>query len=425
MKTKIFTFFLILILAGCSKKELESTENLSADVQIKTKGNPIATVTWNIVGKYGAINFSTIKQAVTDAKDWFSDPDNQNKELILAFNKGSWAIVNPVTSEPAIDLSDIEPGANGRLVFQGAAAQGSNATTLRFTSLRQLQLEATNCKRVTFRTMHFAKDPGFALATRGSVVSVTPGKVVLDVPAGFPTPQQLNAPWIPIGTGRFMKRYIIPGAGGFPQLDLTQPDNGQPYKESSQDDPVNYPNRWTMHLINPGTMPYFNAGDLIGIKSKNSNSAYEFFNCTDILFDNLVWSGQARGLFYGNTEYVRIRNCKVLRLQPINGIQFCNSTSAGGPQIGNEHTGEIVKHVVVENCNFLSLGDDAIALFKVEDARISGNYITDAWARGININQSVNVCLQPVNTLIRCLELWQEGPNGEGDTESNCLNPEP
>lgn len=341
------------------------------------------------------INYNIIKDSIESAKKWFADIANKNKELVLLFPAGEFKVEAPATATTAIAVNDFDPGPGNKLIFRGAGSDWKNGgplTTFIFPRLKQVGYGAINAGHIKFTNIHFSR--GYTTVTQGQVALFRKGVVFLKIPAGFPSPVDLDDPNLPRGIGKWLKKYTMRPGDLYPHLDTAGTKDDQVGYESSED---------TLHqtlgklckmvLLNPFAQP-FAVGDTLGVKSKNSAPIYEFMNCSNLEFDSLTWSGQSRGLIQGTFQHVRITNCRVYRMLPLNGItEYCMSTPSGGPQIGNEFGTDITaKHIVVENCRFEALGDDNIALFKVDSTRLSKNYCGYSFVHGIFVNSSRVIC---------------------------------
>ena len=62
---------------------------------------------------------------------------------------------------------------------------------------------------------------------------------------------------------------------------------------------------------------------------------------------------------------ILIKDCKIVREEPINGIGWALSTSDGGPQFGQPKDAFVHK-VRVENFYSENTGDDSLAFFNVK-----------------------------------------------------------
>ena len=143
------------------------------------------TLRWNVGTKYG-VTAGGIRQAENAAKKHFGEAPND--VVILDFDKGSFPLTDDGPSKGTIDLSGIKPGPEGRLVFQG---QGIDTTVLVFADNKHA-LYGRDVNRVTFADMHMTRKN--YTVSQGVVVESAPGKVVLDIDPGFPTPEAIFNP---------------------------------------------------------------------------------------------------------------------------------------------------------------------------------------------------------------------------------------
>jgi hypothetical protein len=218
-----------------------------------------------------------------------------------------------------------------------------------------------NVNRVSIENMHVTHKT--YTVSQGHVVAVEPGKVILDIQSGFPSPQKIYLNW---DQGRYLRKYINSRTN--PELVVSNNDQ-IPWLSASPDSIV--PNRWHIHLNRANYVAaHYQIGDLIGIKSKHEGQAFWFMGGYDIKFENILWTHLSRGVFrYVNK--ITIRNYHVAKAPAIEGQVPALSTPSGGPQIGQPWDGN-VKDVLVENSTFDGTGDDAIALFNVENAVVYG-----------------------------------------------------
>jgi parallel beta-helix repeat protein len=352
---------------------------------------PAVPVVIDVQSAYGITQPGIARALVAARKEFVDHPD---ATVILKFAAGTYELEPGPGNTPIIEVSNLQPGAHGRLIFQGA---GMDQTTLVFAPGVDW-IFGRNVYRLTFADMHMA---GKCIdVSQGHVVSVSPGKVVLDIEAGFPTPLEIFNP-NPL-RGRYLRRYTDSRTA--PEL---IPDNNPQIFWTS-----------TTHLS--GSLWQFNLGrgyvhatldykkgELVGIKSalaRGGGNTYWFRGGSDIAFDHVEWTGMSRGIFRGGIGKVRVSNCVIARTPPINGQALCLSVPAGGPQIGHPDDTPSLDNLV-ENNHFEATGDDSIAFSKATGV-IRNNYIADSYARGILLYHSPNVVLQN-NTVLRCPVLWQ------------------
>jgi len=339
------------------------------------------TVTWNVRTRYG-VSAKGIRQAVHEAKAHFSKAPND--AVVLEFDAGSFFIEDKGSSKGAIDLSEVKPGPKGRLVFQG---KGIDKTILVFSNSKHA-IYGRNVYRVTIADMHMTRKN--YTVSQGIVVETAPGKVVLEIHKGFPTPAEIFNPRS--GQGRYLRRYT----NSRTDPELIQQDNKQiPWTRA-----IHVKDRqWKIEFKRKTELANYSKGDLVGIKSKHGGQTYWLMGGSDILFQDVKWTQKTRGVFRGGFNKVRFLNCVTDRSPPINGQTPCLAAPGGGPQIGQPNDPATTDHLV-RNCRFIASGDDAVAFFNAS-GKISGCYIRDAFARGILAANSPNAVLTK-NTVIRC-----------------------
>jgi len=343
-----------------------------------------STVEWNLKSLYG-INQKGFAKIISDAKAHFTKkPDDT---IIVTIEAGTYTIGG--NHEPGIDFgSGFKPGAKGRLIFKGA---GMNLTTLVFTDTKEDMLFGRNIYRITFQDMHMARAD--YTVTQGIVVSVAQGELVLEIQNGFPTPLALYDNTFK--QGRWFRRYT--NSKTDPQI--IQEDNKQVawgYRNGNYIYPEHIKgNIWKFHLNNKNmNLTNYKVGDLVGVKSKHEGEIYWFFGGSDVLFENIKWTGSSRGLVRDGFSNLTLRGCRIERREPINGQTPCMSTPSGGPQM-NQMPNPISRNMVVENCFIDSPGDDCVAFFNVDGGKVINTTARNSFARGILItSKAKNICLE-------------------------------
>ena len=346
------------------------------------------TVRWNVREKYG-MKATGVQKAVTAAKIYFVKEPND--VVILEFEAGSFWLEDNGPGKGTIDLSGIKPGPNGRLIFEG---KGMDTTVLVFADNKHA-LYGRDVHRVTFADMHMTRKD--YTVSQGLVVEVAPGKVILDIQPGFPTPEMIFNPFSQ--QGRFLRRYT--NSATDPKI-IEENNEQIPWTRCSHIDGQ----RWQLDLKQKNKVANYSKGDLIGIKSKHSKGdaefggqTYWFASGSDFRFQSVKWTHKSRGVFRGGFEKVQIVDCVIDRAPAINGQTPCLATPGGGPQIGQPNDPPTSGHLV-RNCQFIALGDDAVAFFNAT-GKISGCCIRDSFVRGILVANAPETILEN-NTVIRC-----------------------
>ncbi|GAB6167135.1 hypothetical protein JCM19992_31350 [Thermostilla marina] len=346
------------------------------------------TVRWNVQARFG-LDAAGLQRAIDAAEAHFRK--SPNDIVVLELDAGRFLLEDAGARKGTLDLSGIEPGPHGRLIVHG---KGMEKTTLVFADNKHA-LYGRNVYRITFADMHMTRD--HYTVSQGIVVDVGPGKVVLDIQDGFPTPQAIFNPLS--DQGRFLQRYT--NSRTDPQI--IQEDNAQiPWTHARR----LFGNRWELTLKPRKLAPGYKPGDLIGIKSKHSQSnsefdgqAYWFYGGADFRFERVKWTHKSRGVFRGGFEHVQIVECVIDRAPPIEGQTPCLATPGGGPQIGQPNDPPTAGHLVA-NCRFIATGDDAVALFNATGT-IHGCFIRDSFVRGILVSNAPQTVLEN-NTVLRC-----------------------
>ena len=248
---------------------------------------------------------------------------------------------------------------------------------------------------VTFADMHMTRKD--YTVSQGLVVEVAPGRVILDIHPGFPTPNMIFNPFSK--QGRFLRRYTNSAT----DPEVIEENNEQiPWTRCRLIDA----RQWQLDLKQKNKVANYSKGDLIGIKSKHSKGdtefggqTYWFYSGSDFLLQSVKWTHKSRGVFRGGFEKVQFVDCVIDRAPAINGQTPCLATPGGGPQIGQPNDPATSGHLV-KNCRFIALGDDAVAFFNAT-GKISGCYIRDSFVRGILVANAPRTVLEK-NTVIRC-----------------------
>lgn len=340
-----------------------------------------ATVNWNVAQLYG-MNQPGLSAAIRAAGERFAR--HPLDTVILELAPGSFYLEAPAGAAATIDLSGISPGPDGRLVIKGA---GMNRTILIFDEARDA-IFGRNAAHITFSGMEMTRR-GYTVS-QGHVVDVAPGKIVLEIQTGFPSPDAIFNP--KSRTGRYLRRYTDSRTD--PQL-VTEDNDQVPWQRAR---PLGGA-RWEFTLTRKHQVAGYPAGALIGIKSKHGGQAYRFLGGTDIFFDGVKWTQESRGVFRNGCDHVHFRNCVIARAPAIDGQTPCLATPDGGPQIGQPQDQPTGANLV-ESCRFEACGDDAIAFFNATGT-VRDCYVSDAFGAGILLANSRSVALRD-NTLVRC-----------------------
>lgn len=333
--------------------------------------------------RIGDVTPESIRKAVDMAKKLFAK--NPRQIIVIDIPRGTYDLSGAPGS--AINVSDVKPGDGGWLIFRGVGPQN---TTLKL-SKTGVWVYGKSAHRVAFQGLRMVCAQ--QTVSQGHVVSVGKGKVVLDIQDGFATPGEIFC----AGVDRnWMRQYTNSRTNPLMIQDAVIPVNKQVRWASAT--PLSE-RRWQLNLSNPRELPPYLRGALIGIKAKQTGNVCSFTGSSDIIFENIEWSGKSRGVFCKGTSRVTILNCKIKRGEPINGQTPCLSTPDGGPQIGQPND-EPTTGNRVENCDFEASGDDSIAFFN-SSGTIRNNRVRDSFGRGILLFQSPGANLEN-NTVIRC-----------------------
>jgi hypothetical protein len=385
-------------------------------------------------------------EAISDVNAWFAGSTHQGDQITLQFASGTYTFVCPALESKsqqeyaaAIDISNVNPGVNaqgqpGRLILQGMGEFGANATNLIVTGetvhdgsvdvYSERTVLGTGCQHVTITQLRFGKlvtvSPSGAtgFVTQGTVVINTTGTLngtsntytVVDVPPGFPTPADVwdNVTY-PAGQngGRFTETFVY--VNNVPQIkDDTEPqDSWKTYQDIST---AQYPRRFELDGMNH--QHTYSTGDIIGIKSKHGVIPFWFQNAIDVTIDHVRFTDASSMWFTGTADQLVYTNNQVDRGNDIDNLTPCLSTNDNGFTVTSPATS-----VLVANNNLTAQGDDSIALSNVLGATISGNTISDEFARALYLNPipNYNALVVYDNTLIRSPTVPADYPENAPD----------
>lgn len=329
----------------------------------------------------GKNSAEAVAKGIERARQIFASRPSASVELV--FGGGEYDLARPTKGrEGIIEVDDLHPGKEGRLIFRGA---GPGKTTLFFPK-GSTWISGQNSQRLTFTGLHMSTRE--MTVSQGHIFSTGPGFVILDIQTGFPSPAEIYD--ADMSHGRYIREFT--NSRTAPQI-----IEGQKQFEWTKAVPVSG-TRWRL-ILGDDRDPGYKKGALIGIKSKQTGNTYYFARCSDLTFDAVKWTQISRGVFREGTERITFLGCVVDRMPAINGQVPCLSTPDGGPQIGQPDDPPITGNRV-ENCRFTGTGDDPIAFFNASGV-VANNYIADSFARGILLHNSPDVTVKN-NTLLRC-----------------------
>lgn len=341
-----------------------------------------ATIHWNLNSLYGVIQ-AGFASVITAAKNHFTTSPNDS--IIVDIDSGTYNIGG--NGSFGINLrAGLNPGANGRLIFQGA---GMNATKLVFTEVDQDMINGMNVYRLEFRDMHMARSQ--YTVTQGTVVSVAAGQIVLDIQSGFPTPLAI---YLSSSGGKYIRRYT----SSLTDPQVIQTNNTQVpwgWRNGAAMPPVLVSgSQWRIYLNNSNSvLSNYSVGELVGVKSKHEGNVYWFSRGSDLVFRNIRWTGSSRGLVRNGFKNVLIKDCRVDRDAPLNGQTPCMSSPSGGPQM-NQLDVDTSTNMVVDGFYCDSPGDDCVAFFNVTGGKVINSTLRNSFARGIYLTQmAYDICV--------------------------------
>lgn len=342
------------------------------------------------------VNRASLAAAITEAGRYLAA--HRGASVTLRLPAGTIDLSKGQTAdEAAIDVSDIN-ACPGTLTIAGA---GMDRTTV-VKSSDGMGILGRRARCVTFAGMTLMQRR--IEVSQGRVVATEPDAIVVDVPAGFPSPAALAAAPAGVSEKGFNRWWLKPYA--------MTPSGPQIVRDAAHirwtgATPVaGHPNRYRLAVR--AAQPLSVApGGYVSIKAKSGGQTYRFVSGSDITFRDIRWVNDARGKFRA-VDRVTIQGCVGTRPAPINGVAFFVATSGGGAQIGSPDTN--TSGHLVENNRFEGLGDDPIN-FNHASGTIRNNRITDA-NRGILLVASPNVVLQN-NILVRAPVVRKDMGNKE------------
>lgn len=339
-------------------------------------------VVWNLNKRHGVTQEGFAK-VIEKARTFFDKFPEAT--LVIRIEAGTYKIGGDPT-KLAIDLTKgFTPGTTGRLIFRGA---GMNKTKLVFTNPGRFYLKGEKIYRIEFRDIHFARP--FRTATQGTVVRVNKGSIDVRLHKGFPSPIKIFHTG---GAGRYLRRYT--NSKTDPQIILDNNEQipfGKPNRELKKPERL-YGRVYRIFLNNENlVLKHYKKGEYVGIKSRNSGNAFWFLRGKNLTFRNVKWTGSTRGLVRGGFDNLKIINCRLERGEPINGQVPCLASSTGGIQVNQpgdgESTGTIINRFYCD-----SPGDDCLAFFNVNGAKVYNSVFKNSFARGVLLTKEAkDVC---------------------------------
>lgn len=350
------------------------------------------TIDVDVQKQYG-LTLEGIETAIADARRHFATAPNDIIVEMLPAGTFDFSAQYDDSKRSDIDVSNVMPGPQGRLIFQGA---GSERTTLIFAN-RKVEIAGRNTYRVSFVGMHLTVDA--MTVSQGHVVSLNGSTLVLDIQPGFPSPgdlYNLDFSQTHHGTGRAVRRYT--DSRDDPHLDTSRAN-----RQFSWNDPrqiPGYPSRWQIELdLGFASAPY-RPGDLIAIKAKKGAQAFAFLGGSDVMFKDILWTRTTRGIFRGGMDKVSIIDSSIRRDPPVNGQVPCLASAAGGPQIGFPADGPI-SGILVDHFYADAPGDNGLGFFNVTQGVVKNTTIIDAFTPPVLLFKSPNVVVDKNDHFVR------------------------
>ena len=374
----------------------------------------------------------TFAAAIDDAKLYFAASRPHTEPYVITIDGGTYDFSSQTRAlqwkNAAIDLTGIAPASAGCLagspadtgivtlsgnpcfIISGAGPEPTNLVTADSIN----GMAGTNVSHIMVENMtmiqpnHSTTQGIFVSQATRSIDGVDYPTLTLDIAAGFPTPPelfQINCAknGLPSCTVRglatvtddiYMRAYTNTAtprliestshqdlnaqyAWGYPNVDGVIREAVRP----TQPDATNFPNRWTLTLSGPvskRTIPSYysgttgNVANLICMKVDHANAFWFYDNIsggTDIIMNNMVWIGAARGTFRGikgsltgGSLGAQVYNSSIERGPPVDGTVACLSSQSGGMQFGHPIDPPIYGNAVY-GLHADGTGDDSIAMF--------------------------------------------------------------
>ncbi len=244
------------------------------------------SIRWNVQERWD-VNQNGIINAIIAAKDHFDSFSEDT--IIVSFPAGTFDIGG--NNSHSIDVSNIKPGVAGRLIFEGA---GKDKTTFIATDRKEHSIYGRNVYRITFKGIHFARD--YNTVTQGTVVSVAPGEVILDLHKDFPTPDSLMAIGRQNSAGCYLRKYT----DDMDNPQIVEDNNKQQAWDTTGTYQING-RFWRIGLKNESAIAPYKQGDVIGVKLKHGGQTYWFSGGHDIAFEDCKWTQKTRGVLFTNS----------------------------------------------------------------------------------------------------------------------------
>jgi hypothetical protein len=401
----------------------------------------------------------TFAAAVEDARLYFGAPDAPSQPYLIQIAAGSYDFSVQTKALRgqigAIDVTGIAPASAGCLAGRPAdtgivdlsgnpcliiSGAGPDQTTL-ITANSLTGIAGKEVSHIMIENMAMVQpnrsttQGTYVSFARQSIDGVDFPTLTLDIAAGLPTPLELfqincvnNGPqgcttsglktikddiYMRVYTNSVAPALIQSTSGndvnaqlpwGYPTL------NGKVLLAArpTQPEPVNFPNRWTVTLSRPPyrrAIPSYYSGttagvpNLICMKVDHANAFWFGDNQssgTDIIMNDMVWVGAARGTFRGIRGLpaggglgAQIYNSTIERGPPVGGQTPCLATQSGGMQFGQPGDPPIYGNAVY-GLRADGTGDDSIAMFNdIGGTRDSeGNYYPQSSIRQSAIGNS-------------------------------------
>jgi hypothetical protein len=381
----------------------------------------------DVAKKYGEVTFDTLVKA--------------NKEGIDALQTHDYVTIKISEGNHVIDMTDDlfavdNAVASGEFAVEGA---GMNKTILLLNQRMNNMIKGKNFKNLAWRDLTFSHTTG--QTTKGRVLAVGKNTMTLEVPDGFPSPQEIlqyRYPRLRPTQGLYLLQYstATPGSPLIPvkitnytdvnhtvHKNLPKYNEHLPYLCSTAKMPsVNGSsyvcdlvkdlgqNRWQFtlntnqwQLLRPLYKKAIGNPDVVvGIKAKRGGQAYALSRGDGLTFERVRWQGHSRGIVQETTNVLFNGTDVSPMTPPVPGQGYTTATNGGGPQIKGCTAVTFVGH------SSQSSGDDSLAFFNIMSGSVTGCVINDGWGAGILVS-NVSSTFKVHSNIVRRTPIYYPG----------------
>jgi len=370
--------------------------------------------------------------AIDDVKLFYSAESQPSEPYVIKVGSGSYDLSSQTTILPGlhgvIDVTGIAPASagcltetaplNGNVALSGnpclvISGAGPGATVIT-TATGIPAIFGKFVSHIMFENMtmvqpNVSTSEGTYVAQRTKALHGTDyPTLTLDVAADFPTPMALykmnckvdgrevcsGARLSAIERDMYLRAYTN---SSDPQLIMSASEEDSNAQDSwgypgrkgvaaaavppIQPDPVHFPHRWTLTLSQPANeraIPSYYSAAIDGVPNlicMKVDEAQTFWfddvesGGTDIIMNNIIWSGAGRGSFRGISGELtggglgaQVYNASIERGPPVRGQAKCLATESGGLQFGQPGDPPIYGNLIY-GLKADGTADDSVAMF--------------------------------------------------------------